>query len=273
MKVYWPYLPVLSVVLLGVAASIYIISTRNDLSAPPSVSAQTLLSQTNDQRLQDDLNALKQNTQLTAAAQAKANNMVSQNYWSHNSPNGTSPWSFITNSGYDFQLAGENLAYGFSNSSSVINAWMNSQSHRANVLNPSYNDVGFGIAASNNFMNKGPETIVVAIYAAPQGSTLSTATSLNSAHPFTSVSTVQPSSKTIGRIETFTVGSPNWAIFITGLVGGAAICLLIIRHGLFVKKWARQSEKMLIKHPVIDLVLVGAVIISALLYQTAGVVL
>lgn len=126
----------------------------------------TLLAGTNQQRYSAGLSGLNLNYQLASAAQSKAADMVANNYWSHVSPSGAQPWDFISSSGYDYYTAGENLAYGYSSLSAVISGWMNSPEHRANMLNSSFMDVGFGVAYSANFQGQGPQTIVVAEYGA-----------------------------------------------------------------------------------------------------------
>jgi hypothetical protein len=132
------------------------------------VSISSLLQSTNDQRAGNALGALALNSQLDQAAQAKANDMAARDYWSHNTPDGNAPWVFISSAGYHYQTAGENLAYGFDTSANTITAWMNSPEHRANILNNTYKDVGFGIANVANYQGTGPETIVVAMYGSPQ---------------------------------------------------------------------------------------------------------
>ena len=68
--------------------------------------------------------------------------MFSKNYWAHFAPDGsTSPWDFIHQSGYNYIFAGENLAKGFTDANSVVAAWMNSPSHRENILSNKYKDV------------------------------------------------------------------------------------------------------------------------------------
>jgi cell division septation protein DedD len=123
-----------------------------------------LLQYTNNERAANGLGALAVHGSLNAAAQAKANDMASRDYWSHNTPEGNAPWVFFANAGYSYVTAGENLAYGFDNSSNTVTAWMNSPGHRANILNNSFVDVGFGMANSPNYQGTGPETIVVAMY-------------------------------------------------------------------------------------------------------------
>lgn len=140
---------------------------REVLAYSGGISVDSLLASTNEARGANGVAGLALNARLEDAAQAKANDMVAENYWSHYSPNGSSPWTFIAAAGYQYQAAGENLAYGFDTATNTITAWLNSPEHRANLLNGRYRDVGFGIAASADFVGTGPETIVVAEYGQP----------------------------------------------------------------------------------------------------------
>lgn len=167
-KTYWPYLPMLLIVGLGIVANaLWSNPHKGVLSYATSMSASALLQDTNAQRIQAGLGALALNNQLSQAAQDKANDMVARDYWSHTTPEGKQPWQFMSAAGYSYQLAGENLAYGFATSSDTVAGWMNSAGHRANILKAGYIDVGFGIANSPNFQGTGEETVVVAMYAAP----------------------------------------------------------------------------------------------------------
>lgn len=130
-----------------------------------------LLSATNAQRSANGVGTLTLNSTLNSAAQTKANDMVARDYWSHQTPDGLQPWVFITNTGYQYLAAGENLAYGFSNSNATVTGWMNSPSHKANLLSTNYTEVGFGMANSENFVGNGQQTVVVAMYAKPQVAT------------------------------------------------------------------------------------------------------
>ncbi|WEX02774.1 CAP domain-containing protein [Rhodococcus sp. RCBS9] len=71
---------------------------------------------------------------LRSSACAKADHMLSQDYWAHTSPDGVTPWSFIEKAGYRYTTAGENLAKSYPDDASLVAAWMNSPSHRENVL-------------------------------------------------------------------------------------------------------------------------------------------
>jgi hypothetical protein len=97
--------------------------------------------------------------ELSDAARRKASDMLEKNYWAHFAPDGsTSPWGFIRQAGYNYQFAGENLAKGFTDSSSVVTAWMNSETHRANILSEKYKEIGFAIVPGTL---QGEETVLI----------------------------------------------------------------------------------------------------------------
>lgn len=100
---------------------------------------------TNEKRAQNGLAPVSSNSLLSQAAQAKGADMLNKGYWAHVSPDGVQPWFFFTNAGYKYRYAGENLARDFSNASSAVDAWMNSPSHRENMLNPRYKDIGVAV--------------------------------------------------------------------------------------------------------------------------------
>lgn len=126
-----------------------------------------LVDETNKQRSNNSLPPLTNNQKLNLSAKAKCDDMVIKNYWSHFGPDGTKPWVFITNAGYSYSTAGENLAYGFYDSASVVVGWMNSPEHKKNIVNPAFTEVGFGICESNNFNNRGHHIVVVQHFASP----------------------------------------------------------------------------------------------------------
>lgn len=124
-----------------------------------SISSDELLAITNKDRADNNLSPLKINSQLTQAAQEKAADMFAKNYWAHFAPDGsTSPWMFIKDSGYQYVYAGENLAKGFTTANDVVTAWMNSPSHRENMLSKNYSDIGFAIVPGTL---QGEDTVLV----------------------------------------------------------------------------------------------------------------
>lgn len=144
------------------ANSLPSLTKQSVLSYATSMSRGDLHAAANASRAANGLGALTLNGQLNNAAQAKAQHMADNNYWAHVAPDGTQPWYFFEAAGYNYIRAGENLAYGFSTSYATNDGWMNSPSHRANILGD-YIDVGFGIVNSATFQG-GENTIVVAHY-------------------------------------------------------------------------------------------------------------
>jgi hypothetical protein len=128
------------------------------------ISPDEIIRLTNAERQKSGLTAVKLDPQLTAAAVQKAADMFAKNYWAHVSPSGTQPWYFITNSGYSYRYAGENLARDFSDPASVVSAWMNSPSHRDNLLNAHYQDIG--IAVVDGQLEGRDTTLVVQMFGA-----------------------------------------------------------------------------------------------------------
>ncbi len=123
-----------------------------------SITTQQLLQLTNKERQQYGFPPLALNNELISAAEKKGENMFKENYWAHNAPDGTTPWVFIKNAGYDYSYAGENLARGFDSTESIMNAWMASPGHRENILSPNYKDVGFAILSGEL---TGEDTVLV----------------------------------------------------------------------------------------------------------------
>ena len=110
-----------------------------------SITASQVVEQTNQQRTSLGLSRLTMNSALNQAATAKGNNMCADQYWAHISPSGTTPWVFIKNAGYRYSVAGENLARDFADTSAVVSAWMASPTHRANIVNDRYKDIGVAV--------------------------------------------------------------------------------------------------------------------------------
>jgi hypothetical protein len=169
-KIYWPYIPLILLIIGGLFLNIWQPLQKNNpatLAYATEMSRSGLLAGTNSQRNANGQSTLVLNDKLNSSAQAKAEDMANRDYWSHNTPDGEEPWVFIDAQGYSYIKAGENLAYGFSDSNATIIGWMNSPSHKANLLDSAFSEVGFGYVNAPNFVGTGNETIVVAHYAKP----------------------------------------------------------------------------------------------------------
>ncbi len=132
-----------------------------------NISPTEVIRLTNDQRTANGLSPLTENTTLDSAALAKGNDMLAKGYWAHFAPDGTSPWSFFTSFGYKYQYAGENLARDFSDAGSAVSAWMNSPTHKENILNPHYKEVGIGVVEGS--LAGADTTIIVQFFGAALG--------------------------------------------------------------------------------------------------------
>lgn len=133
-----------------------------------SINVYDLLKYTNELRVEKGLSELTLNSDLSTAASDKAEDMFKKDYWAHVSPTGTEPWYFFNKAGYDYIYAGENLAKNFNDSKSVVNAWMNSRSHRENLLNPNYTEIGFSVV--NGELSGYKTTLVVQFFGSRKGS-------------------------------------------------------------------------------------------------------
>jgi hypothetical protein len=111
-----------------------------------NVLPRVLVDLTNSERHLLSLNQLQANPLLEEAARRKAEDMARKSYFAHVSPEGLTPWHWFDNVGYNFRYAGENLAINFSDSNDVVKAWMNSPSHRANILSGQFTEIGIATA-------------------------------------------------------------------------------------------------------------------------------
>ena len=102
-------------------------------------------------RVQNGLSALTYNWELSRVARYKSQDMVDNRYFSHTSPTYGTPFQMIRSFGLSYRSAGENIAYGQRTPQAVVNAWMNSSGHRANILSSSYTQIGVGYVANGHY--------------------------------------------------------------------------------------------------------------------------
>lgn len=121
--------------------------------ADAAVSAyeQEVVRLVNEQRAKNGLSALTHNWELSRVARYKSQDMADNRYFSHTSPTYGSPFDMIRAFGLSFRTAGENIAYGQRTPQEVVNGWMNSSGHRANILSSSYTQIGVGYVANGSY--------------------------------------------------------------------------------------------------------------------------
>lgn len=145
------------IVEIAFLVQIFIVFDKTSFLA--SVLPGVLTTLTNEERAQNDAGPLTQNDLLAKAAELKAQDMASNGYFAHTSPDGKTPWYWLDQVGYHYKLAGENLAVNFFESTDVAEAWMNSPTHRDNIVKKNYTEIGIGVA---NGKYEGRNTVFVA---------------------------------------------------------------------------------------------------------------
>jgi hypothetical protein len=184
-----------SFIYLVLLASTYIPGIKNILGYASDITVSEVLTRTNQEREKSGQEPLTLNGQLSQAALAKAQDMLAQGYWAHNTPEGKEPWAFIDSTGYRYQVAGENLARNFSHTDDMVSAWLTSPTHRANLLSDRYSETG--IAVLQGEMDGVPTTLVVQMFGTPQRAIADIATAAETAS-VTPASTPQPERVDLG---------------------------------------------------------------------------
>ncbi|WP_226674588.1 SafA/ExsA family spore coat assembly protein [Rossellomorea aquimaris] len=105
----------------------------------------------NVERSKVGLPPLKENWELSRVARYKSEDMINKNYFSHTSPTYGSPFQMMKDFGISYQAAGENIAAGQRTPAEVVEAWMNSEGHRKNILSPTYTEIGVGYVKGGSY--------------------------------------------------------------------------------------------------------------------------
>jgi hypothetical protein len=192
-KILWPRSIVILIGLFIMGRSIVDITVGllpGVLGYASQIDPAKVIELTNSERLGAGLEVVNQNSELSQAALAKAADMFTKGYWAHVSPTGTEPWSFITSSGYKYQHAGENLARDFGNPTDIVKAWMASPTHRQNLLDGRYKDIG--VAVMDGYINGVETTIVVQMFGSPQTSVSNIASERVEARPVLAAEQAKP---------------------------------------------------------------------------------
>lgn len=270
-------------ILVVLTAGLYLIRLKApNILGTASFSASEIIDLTNKKRAQDGLDPLSLNQQLTQAANAKAADMFTGNYWAHNNPSGKTPWSFISAFGYKYIFAGENLARDFNDAGSVVNAWMDSPSHRSNLLDKNFKEIG--VAVVNGKFSGRESTLVVQMF----GTAVS---QIPPSQPLAQNSeslgqTVQPSPETVSEttdtVEKTSGGaiSPQQEITVLAtrqfsIAKGVSLFLVSFVFFLFVLEMLISLKKahLKIRSGVIAHILLLAFVLFAVWYAAAGAII
>ncbi len=153
----------ISIFLLGASFGSSFLIHKTVLGA--SVTANVLVDLTNESRVAYSEAPLVRSPLLDQAATLKAEDMSSTGYFAHNSPTGVTPWYWFQKVGYTFLYAGENLAINFIDAAEVRDAWLASPTHRANLLDVKFKEIG--MATVNGVYKNGPTIYVVQMFGTP----------------------------------------------------------------------------------------------------------
>lgn len=168
-----PVLPFLGLfVLVSVVVSAFLAIPPRASEQAAAVSAAEVIALTNTEREEKGIVVLKRNALLDAAAQMKAEDMAEKGYYAHVSPDGVTPMFFVERAGYRYLAIGENLVVNRTEASQVVDAFMGSPGHRANILRKDFTEIGVGVAKG---AYKGKDAVfTVQIFGTPKAAVVAT---------------------------------------------------------------------------------------------------
>jgi uncharacterized protein YkwD len=150
---------------VAIALSAPLVAFDRRVTAAGSPIEISIISAMNRERAARGLRPLQINLELTEAANDRIDDLFAQHYFAHVSPQGLQPFVWAERRGYDYRAMGENLATGYAMPREVVDGWMHSPGHRANILGRDYDEVGVAVAAGSPVHAGGGPT-VVALYGA-----------------------------------------------------------------------------------------------------------
>jgi len=217
----------------------FTLTSPSVLGFASNIKPEQVIELTNKKRLESGLEPLELDETLNEVAQKKAGDMFAFDYWAHTSPSGRDPWSFFQEAGYKYIYAGENLARDFMNSESVVGAWMNSPTHKDNILNSKYKETG--LAVVNGTLNGVETTLVVQVFGTPTPAPSQTALFSRPRLGEASAAALATSQESQPKLSPFSL-TKTAAVFLLGLIFGALVvdAFLVSR-----KKIIRLSGKNL----------------------------
>lgn len=237
---------------------------------------------TNEERVRQSLPELRVSKALSEAATLKAQDMAEKGYFAHVSPDGKEPWYWLEQVAYEYDYAGENLAMNFTDSKDVTAAWMNSPTHRANIVKAAYTEVGTGVAHG---IYAGKETIFVAqVYAHPARGIVDTAPASDgeAGNAATDPITTELSGSAVLGAETETaikedassflaqllVSPRHTMVFVLGGFAGA-ILLMLLAHLYYTRKC--RCRPGLITNGVIFIFVLVTLFFANFYFSTRGI--
>ena len=150
------------VILLIIATELAFLAQPQIVLAEGKISSTEIFMLINNERSKNNISPLTINNKLIQAANNKAKDLIKNNYFDHNSPTGKTFSSWIKETNYQYSFIGENLAINFQSEKEIVEAWLNSESHKENLLNQNFTETGISIKNENG------KIIVVQIFGRPE---------------------------------------------------------------------------------------------------------
>lgn len=141
--------------LLLVSARVFAASPENEITA------ENVTALMNEVRIDAGLGPLRLDSKLVRAAEGRMQEMADGEWWGHQSPDGTPPFVWLTANDYKYSTAAENLAAGFETARLLVQSWLESPGHRANILNPMFGDCGIAVIEGRTDRRSSGRSIVV----------------------------------------------------------------------------------------------------------------
>lgn len=229
------------------------------------ITKTSLVDMANQSREASGLKPLAESTALDKAAEMKAEDMVQNQYFAHTSPEGITPWHWFSEIGYAYKYAGENLAIGFIDSKEVYQAWLNSPSHRENLLNPNYKEVGTAILSGYGENNA---IVVVQFFGSLQNQSVVSLSNpnsnLNNIKPAEKItaekpkSSQQPAEKVLSQ-STESIAPPlyNYESVLQNIVYAFLIITICFLLSLLFFNFSGAPQKELVLRSILVLVLLS----------------
>lgn len=224
---------VVLLLVVGIQISYNLATTGQVLGAKETISTAQLVDDTNSQRAQQGLPPLQLSDKLSQAAFLKGQDMLKQQYWAHVAPDGTTPWHWFEQVGYNYSYAGENLAKNFTSADAAMTAWMASPEHKANILDTHYTQVGFAVV--DGTMQGKPISLIVALYGEP------VATLASVAGTQTQV-TDAPTTHSIGIVTRFGMAIQSMT---PAALGSIVLILIVVAVAIVAHAYRKKLPKTL----------------------------
>ncbi len=262
-------LAILALLLLAVNGGFLTLQKEQILGESSEITTEKLLTNTNEVRVKDGLGTLKTSPELTHAATEKVNDMLNRNYWAHTAPDGREPWDFMADGGYHYTTAGENLARGFNTSDGVVKAWLESPTHRANLLDQEYTEIGLAIKTGQ--IDGQVTTVVVAMYGRPVATSIAAPNAGEISSANTKVGMTESSGNLWNSLKRGLVDLTPSLIFTLAALAIVAV-ITIVAHLAHWRLSPRMAKTWRMHHALIKLSFVTLLIVGAILSYGGGMI-